>query len=88
MEEKFIDLKYIQAKEALIDFINNIPVKYGLSFIFIDEMLNDIKNQVRISAINDRKSLELMLLNSIKKEEKKDKNLNEWDKVKRLYKRY
>lgn len=77
MEEKFIDLKYIQAKEALIDFINNIPVKYGLSFIFIDEMLNDIKNQVRISAINDRKSLELMLLNSIKKEEKKDKNLNE-----------
>lgn len=77
MEEKFIDLKYIQAKEALIDFINNIPVKYGLSFIFIDEMLNDIKNQVRISAINDRKSLELMLLNSTKKEEKKDKNLNE-----------
>lgn len=77
MEEKFIDLKYIQAKEALIDFINNIPVKYGLSFIFIDEMLNDIKNQVRISAINDRKSLELMLLNSTKKEEKKDKDLNE-----------
>lgn len=77
MEDKFIELKYVQAKEALIDFINNIPIKYGISFIFIDEMLNDIKNQVRTSAINDRKTLELMLLNSTKKEEKKDKEIDE-----------
>ncbi len=77
MEDKFIELKYIQAKEALIDFINNIPIKYGISFIFIDEMLIDIKNQVKASAINDRKTLELMLLNSIKQEEKKDKEINE-----------
>lgn len=73
MDNNFIELKYVQAKEALIDFINNIPKKYGISFIFIDEMLNDIKSQVRASAINDRKTLELMLLSSTKKEEKKDK---------------
>jgi len=73
MDNDFIELKYVQAKEALIDFINNIPKKYGISFILIDEMLNDIKNQVRASAINDRKTLEIMLLNSTKKEEKKDK---------------
>lgn len=77
MEDKFVELKYIQAKEALIDFINNIPIKYGISFILIDEMLIDIKNQVRVSAINDRKTLELMLLNSTKKEEKKDKEIDE-----------
>ena len=53
------------------------------SFIFIDEMLNDIKAQVKLAAINDRKSLESMLKNS--KEENKN---NEWDKVKRLFKRY
>lgn len=77
MEDKFIELKYVQAKEALIDFINNIPIKYGISFILIDEMLIDIKNQVRASAMNDRKTLELMLLNSTKKEEKKDKEIDE-----------
>jgi hypothetical protein len=77
MEDKFVELKYVQAKEALIDFINNIPIKYGISFILIDEMLIDIKNQVRASAINDRKTLELMLLNSTKKEEKKDKEIDE-----------
>jgi hypothetical protein len=29
-----------------------------------------------------------MLLNSTKKEEKKDKEIDEWDKIKRLHKRY
>ena len=72
MEDKFLDLKYIQAKEALIDYINSIPFKYGLSFIFINEMLIDISNQVKVAALNDRKSLELMQLNK-NKEDKKDK---------------
>lgn len=72
MEDKFIDLKYIQAKETLIDYINSIPSKYGLSFIFINEMLIDISNQVKVAALNDRKSLELMQL-SKNKEDKKDK---------------
>lgn len=76
MNNNFFDLKYIQAKEELIDFINKIPQKYGLSFIFIDEMLNDIKNQVRSAAMSDRKNLELMLLNS-KKEDKKENIENE-----------
>lgn len=68
MEKNFLDLQYLRAKEDLANFINNIPDKYGLSFIFIDEMLNDIKAQVKLAAINDRRSLELMLQNSNKEE--------------------
>lgn len=68
MEKNFLDLQYLKAKEDLANFINNIPDKYGLSFIFIDEMLNDIKAQVKLAAINDRRSLELMLQNSNKEE--------------------
>lgn len=73
MEDKFLDLKYIQAKEALIDYINNIPSKYGLSFIFINEMLIDISNQVKVAALNDRKSLELMQLSKNKEDKQEDK---------------
>ena len=68
MEKNFLDLQYLKAKEDLANFINNIPDKYGLTFIFIDEMLNDIKAQVKLAAINDRRSLELMLQNSNKEE--------------------
>lgn len=70
MEKNFLDLQYLRAKEDLANFINSIPDKYGLSFIFIDEMLNDIKAQVKLAAINDRRSLEFMLKNS--KEESKE----------------
>lgn len=70
MDNIYLDLIYLQAKEDLANFINNMPNKYGLSFIFIDEMLNDLKAQVKLAAINDRKSLESMLKNS--KEENKD----------------
>ena len=84
MDNYFIELSYIKAKEELVNFINNIPNKYGVSFILIDEMLNDIKSQVRQAAMNDRKSLELLLKDSNKEENK----IDEWDKVKRIYKRY
>ena len=70
MDNYSIELNYIKAKEELVNFINNIPNKYGISFILIDEMLNDIKTQVRQAAINDRKSLELLLKNSNKEENK------------------
>lgn len=72
MDNYFVELNYIKAKEELVNFINNIPNKHGISFILIDEMLNDIKAQVRQAAINDRKSLELMLKNSNKEEKKID----------------
>lgn len=70
MDNIYLDLIYLKAKEDLANFINSMPNKYGLSFIFIDEMLNDLKAQVKLAAINDRKNLESMLKNS--KEENKN----------------
>ncbi|MBO7696642.1 MAG: hypothetical protein J6T10_28780 [Methanobrevibacter sp.] len=72
MDNYVFELNYIKAKEELANFINNIPNKYGISFILIDEMLNDIKMQVRQAAINDRKSLESILKSSNKEENKID----------------
>jgi hypothetical protein len=72
MDNYIFEFNYIKAKEELANFINNIPNKYGISFILIDEMLNDIKSQVRQAAINDRKSLESMLKSSNKEEKKID----------------
>lgn len=70
MDNYFVELNYIRAKEELVNFINNIPNKYGISFILIDEMMNDIKAQVKLAAINDRKSLESMLNGSNKEDMK------------------
>lgn len=64
MENNFLDLIYLEAKKDLANFINSMPEKYGVSFIFINEMLNDIKSQVKLAAENDRRSLEFMLKNS------------------------
>jgi len=72
MDNYIFEFNYIKAKEELANFINNIPNKYGISFILIDEMLNDIKSQVRQAAMNDRKSLELLLKDSNKEENKTD----------------
>lgn len=57
MVEKQIDLRYIDAKNDLVNFINGMPKKYNLSFIFIDNILNDIKAQVEKAATNDYNAL-------------------------------
>lgn len=69
MEDKILELRYIQAKEELINSINSIPQKYGISFILINEMVRDIAKQVETAAINDRRAVEKMLNQNSKKEE-------------------
>ena len=69
MEDKILELRYIQAKEELINSINSIPQKYGISFILINEMIRDIAKQVETAAINDRRAVEKMLNQNSKKEE-------------------
>ena len=68
MEDKFLELRYVQAKEELINSINSIPQKYGISFILINEMIRDIAKQVEVAAINDRRAVEKMLNQNNKKE--------------------
>lgn len=68
MEDKILELRYIQAKEELINSINSIPQKYGISFILINEMVRDIAKQVETAAINDRRAVEKMLNQNNKKE--------------------
>ena len=69
MEDKILELRYIQAKEELINSITSIPQKYGISFILINEMIRDIAKQVETAAINDRRAVEKMLNQNSKKEE-------------------
>ena len=69
MEDKILELKYIQAKKELMSYINNIPSKYGISFILINEMIRDIANQVEVAAINDRRAIERILSQDSKKEQ-------------------
>lgn len=57
MEDKFLELRYLQAKDDLAAFINCMPNKYGISFILIAEMLGDLYRQVSIAAKNDKKRL-------------------------------
>ena len=57
MEDKFLELRYLQAKDDLAAFINGMPNKYGLSFILINEMIGDLYRQVSIAAKNDKKRL-------------------------------
>lgn len=68
MEDKILELRYVQAKEELINSINSIPQKYGISFILINEMIHDIAKQVEVAAINDRRAVEKMLNQNNKKE--------------------
>lgn len=68
MEDKILELRYVQAKEELINSINSIPQKYGISFILINEMVRDIAKQVEVAAINDRRAVEKMLNQNNKKE--------------------
>ena len=68
MEDKILELRYVQAKEELINSINSIPQKYGISFILINEMIRDIAKQVEVAAINDRRAVEKMLNQNNKKE--------------------
>lgn len=68
MEDKFVELMYLKAKEELISFINQLPRKYGLTFILILEMVKDIKNQLEIASENDRRKLEALLTKSVSKE--------------------
>ena len=58
MEDKFKELMYLQAKSDLTSFINQMPNRYGLTFILISEMLRDISSQVNYAAVNDRKELQ------------------------------
>lgn len=46
MEDKFLDLKYIQAKRYLVSYINDLNKKNGLSYILIESILDDIHRQV------------------------------------------
>lgn len=57
MEDKFLELRYLQAKDDLATFINEMPIKYGLSFILINEMFGDLYRQVSVAAKNDKKRL-------------------------------
>lgn len=57
MEDKFLELRYLQAKDDLATFINGMSNKYGISFILINEMLGDLYRQVSIAAKNDKKIL-------------------------------
>ncbi len=74
MEDKFFELRYLKAKEELASFINQIPNKYGLTFILVLEMVKDLKHQLEIASENDRRNLEALLIKSVSKEsgEKKD----------------
>lgn len=72
MDNNFLEFNYLCAKKELADLVNQIPSKYGISFILIAEMLMNIYFQVEKSAINDRKSLENIIKSKIQEEEKKD----------------
>ena len=43
--DNFLDLKFIQAKRYLVNYINNLN-KDGLSYILIESILDDIHRQV------------------------------------------
>ena len=68
MEDKFVELRYLKAKEELASFINQIPNKYGLTFILVLEMVKDLKHQLEIASENDRRNLETLLMKSVSKE--------------------
>ena len=68
MEDKFVELRYLKAKEELASFINKIPNKYGLTFILVLEMVKDLKHQLEIASENDRRNLETLLMKSVSKE--------------------
>lgn len=74
MEDRFIELRYLKAKEELASFINQLPKKYNITFILVLEMVKDLKSQLEIASENDRRNLEALLVKSVSKEsgEKKD----------------
>lgn len=72
MIEKQIDLRFLDAKNDLVAFINEMPRKYNISFIFIDSILADIKNQVERSAMNDANTLRSMYESQLKDKSNSD----------------
>ena len=74
MDSSFLELNYLCAKKELTNLVNQIPSKYGISFILVAEMLMNIYFQVEKSANNDRRALEESLKAKLmqQEEEKKD----------------
>ena len=74
MEDKFLDLKYIQAKRYLVSYINDLNKKNGLSYILIESILDDIHRQVLQFAKSEEEFKMKDFIDSLRNSEN---NLNE-----------
>lgn len=74
MEDKFINLKFLQTKRYLIEYINNLNKNENLSYILIESILDDIHRQVLQFA---RKEEEILMKDYIDSLRNSDSNSDE-----------
>lgn len=74
MEDKFINLKFLQTKRYLIEYINNLNKNENLSYILIESILDDIHRQVLQFA---RKEEEILMKDYIDSLRNNDSNSDE-----------
>lgn len=70
--DNFLDLKFIQTKRYLVNYINNLN-KEGLSFILIESILDDIHRQVLQQAKVEEDAQMKKYVDMIRNKENEDK---------------
>lgn len=82
--ENFIELNFLRAKADLYGFVNSMPEKYGISYILINEIIENIHRQTIVASKNDEKALKEAFIREKAREnfvEKNEENADEQDKT-------
>lgn len=80
LTDKYVyEINYINAKNELVKFINSMPETYGISFVMVEEILNDVSRQVHSAALNDYNALMSMLKSASSQESTEEVSIGEKD---------